>query len=260
MKTSCFRVLTLLCVTATGAGWCTTAAAQTAEVKEKPPLYTYESNWAIPRPHWPEFEKANTATTKILDAALARGTLVAYGDDAYVVHSAEGATHDNWFQGPSLASVLNTLDEIYKAGGAIAPVLATATKHWDGVYVSRYYNWRPGSWKGAYLHWAQYQLKADAPDDAVDVVAKSFVVPLMEKLLADGVIVEYEIDSEAIHSNEPGMFAISYISTNAEGLDKVNAALRDGLRKTPLAGPAFGSFVDFTKHRDSLVRTSATYK
>ena len=196
----------------------------------------------------------------MLDAALARGTLVAYGDDAFLVHSADGPTHENWFQGPSPALVLNTLDEIYKAGGAIAPALPTATKHWDDVFVSRYYNWRPGSWKGAYLFWSQYQLNAGAPDDAVDVVARSFVVPLMEKLLADGAIVEYEIDGQAIHRDDPGMFAISYISTSAEGLDKVNAALRDALRRTPPADPAFGSFVDFSKHRDPLVRTNTTYK
>jgi len=79
-------------------------------------------------------------------------------------------------------------------------------------------------------------------------------------LLADGTIHEYEVDTQALHSNAPGTFAIVYITANAEGLDKVDAALTDSLKSNPLIGPAFGSMVDFTAHRDSLARTTATYK
>ena len=49
---------------------------------------------------------------------------------------------------------------------------------------------------------------------------------MLEKLLADGSIVEYEIDTEAIHSEAPGAFSIDVISPNAEGLDKLNATLK----------------------------------
>lgn len=128
------------------------------------------------------------------------------------------------------------------------------------MWVSKYYNSHSGSWKGAYTYSAIYQLKPDAPDDAVDTLAKNLIVPLMEKLLAEGAIVEYEIDEQSIHSDAPGMFVIDYISPNAEGLDKFHAALHEAVAKSPLAGPAFGSMVDWTKHRDSLVRTAATYK
>jgi len=103
-------------------------------------------------------------------------------------------------------------------------------------------------------------LKADAPDDAVDKLSKNFIAPLMEKLLADGTLHEYEIDTEAIHTEAPGTFWIFYITANAEGLDKVNAALRETMKANPMNGPAFGSMVDFTPHRDNLVRTNATYK
>jgi hypothetical protein len=86
------------------------------------------------------------------------------------------------------------------------------------------------------------------------------LVPLLEKLLADGAIVEYEIDEQAVHSDAPGTFVIGYISPSAEGLDKVNAAIRAAVKNGPLNGVAFGSMVDYTKHRDSLLRTTATYK
>jgi hypothetical protein len=159
-----------------------------------------------------------------------------------------------------MVATLNVLDGLEKSGGTAASVLSSATKHWDNMWVSKYYNWHSGSWKGAYTYSAFYTLKPDAPDDAIDVLAKNLIAPLMEKLLADGTIVEYEIDEQAIHADAPGMFVIDYISPTAEGLDKFNAALHEAVIKSPLAGPAFGSMVDWTKHRDSLVRTSDTYK
>jgi hypothetical protein len=92
------------------------------------------------------------------------------------------------------------------------------------------------------------------------MLSKSLIVPLLEKLLASGAIHEYEIDTEAIHTEAPGTFWIFYIAADAGGLDKVNAALRDTLKASPLAGPAFDSLVDLKEHRDYLLQTSATYK
>jgi hypothetical protein len=238
----------------------TSSQAQTAEVKEKPPMYMYESFWAYPRANWGDVDKEYAATDKVMQKALADGRLVGYGSDATLVHDAEGATHDEWFQGQSLGAVLGVLDEIYKTGAATSKLFLSATKHMDAVFVARYYNWRPGSWKGAYTLWSEYALKPDAPQDAVDVIAKSFVVPLMEKLLKDGAIVEYEIDTQALHTSAPGMFAISYITSTPDGLDKARAGLMEALGKNPLAGSSFASFVDMSKHRDALVRTTATYK
>ena len=56
------------------------------------------------------------------------------------------------------------------------------------------------------------------------------------------------------------MFFIFFITPNAEGLDKLNAALGAALGANPLAGPAFGSMVDFAPHRDYLARGNATLK
>jgi hypothetical protein len=41
---------------------------------------------------------------------------------------------------------------------------------------------------------------------------------------------------------------------------KVSAAVRDTLKANPLYGPAFEYMVDWTGHRDDLVRTNAAYK
>jgi hypothetical protein len=135
-----------------------------------------------------------------------------------------------------------------------------ATKHWDELFVSRYYNWKSGTVKNGYSHVGFYKLKPDAPDDAVEMLSKNLVVPVLEKQLAAGVIAEYEIDTEAIHTDAPGGFLIVYLATNAEGLDKVQAAVEEALKANPMGGPAFGSMTAMPAHRDELVRTTATYK
>jgi hypothetical protein len=260
MKRNLGRVFAGLCALAMAAVWVAPASAQTSEVKEKPPMYSYLGNWNIPRAQWAEMAKASTADQQVLDKALASGTIVAYGNDVNLVHQPDGDTHDDWWSAMSMAGVLNVLDQFYKSSSTTSPVLASATKHWDNLFVSRYYNWHAGSFKDVYTHGASYKLKADAPDDAVEMLSKNLVVPLMEKMLADGTIHEYEIDTEAIHTEAPGTFWVFYITANAEGLDKVNAALRDTLKANPLGGPAFNSMVDFSQHRDYLARTNATYK
>jgi len=247
-----------VCAVALAALWAVPAGAQ--EVKEKPRMYSYVGNWNIPRAQWAEMEKSDAADAKILDKAMANGTIVAYGNDVNLIHQPDGDTHDDWWSAMSMAGLLNVLDQFYKSGTTTSPVLASATKHWDNLFVSRYYNWHSGSWKDVYTHGSSYKLKADAPDDAVDTLSKNLIVPLMEKMLADGAIHEYEVDTEAIHTEAPGTFWVFYIAANAEGIDKVNAALRDALKANPLGGPAFDSMVDFTPHRDYLARTNAAYK
>ncbi len=260
MNRQLWKMFALLCAVAMSAVWALPACAQTAEVKEKPPMYSYVAYWNIPRAQWADMAKAGTANQKILDKAIANGTVVGYGNDENLIHQADGPTHDSWWSAMSMAGVLNVLDQFYSSGSATSPVLASATKHWDGLFVSRYYNWHPGSWKDLYTHGASYKLKADAPNDAVDTLSKNLIVPLMEKMLADGTIHEYEVDVEAIHTEAPGTFWVFYLAANAEGLDKVSAALRDTLKASPLNGPAFSSMTDGSDHRDYLARTNATYK
>jgi hypothetical protein len=232
--------------------------AQTMEVKEKPAMYSYVANWQMPRAKWAEFEKPSPASEKLLSQALSSGALVGYGADKVEVHSEEGPTHDSFWSAMSLAGVLDMLDSLSK--GPPDPLLQTATKHRDGIYVSHFYNWKSGTYKDAYTHTSYYKLKESAPDDEVETMSKNFVVPLMEKLLADGSIIEYEVDEEAIHTESPSGFWIDYITPNSAGLDTVNAALGEALKSNSFAGPAFGAVTDSEVHRDYLSRSNVTYK
>jgi hypothetical protein len=254
------RVLVGLCALAMATLIAAPATAQSSEVKEKPPMYSYISNWAIPRAQWSEMAKADEADRAILEKALAGGTIVGYGSDENLIHRPDGETHDQWWSAMSMAGVINVLEQFYQGGNSTSSVLSSATKHWDELYVSRYYNWHSGSVKNGYTHVGAYKLKPDADPDAVETISKNLVVPLLEKQLAAGTIAEYEIDTQAIHSSAPGTFLIVYLATNAEGLDKVQAAVQEAMKSNPLGGSAFGSMTDLSGHRDELVRTNGTYK
>jgi hypothetical protein len=261
MKTTLCSAVTTLCVTGILTLAATSASAQSAEVKEKPPMYTYVSSWSFPRAKWGEVDKGNAGGDKMLASDLASGNIVGYGDDETIVHSADGYTHDNWWSGMSMAAVLNVLDEFYKApGGVTSTLLVSATKHSDSIFVSRFYNWKSGAAKGAYTHAAAYKLKPDAPNDAVKILSQSLIVPLLEKLLVQGDLIEYEVDQEAIHTQSPDMFFVVFIAPNATGLDKVNAALAEALKSNALVGPGLRSMEDSSVHRDELLRTSVSYK
>jgi hypothetical protein len=248
-----------VCAFATIAAWTAPARAQD-EPKEKPPMYSYVSNWSIPRAQWADMGKAGAADQKTLEKAFADGTIVGYGNDTNLVHQPDGSTHDSWWSATSMAGILNVLDRFYKDGTTTSPVFTTATRHSDNIFVSHYYNWHSGSFKGAYTRVASYKLKPDAPEDAVEKLSKHLFVPLMEKLLADGTILEYEVDTEAIHTEAPGTFWVIFITPSADGLDKFNAALRDANKANSLLGASIGSMVDFTPHRDQLASSVGIYK
>jgi hypothetical protein len=235
-------------------------AQATTEVKEKPPMYTYVSSWNIPRAQWAEMKKSTAADDDMMTKAFASGAIVGYGNDTNMVHTADGSTHDQWWSSMSMAGLLSVLEELYKGGSPVAPVLSTSTKHEDLVLVSRYYNWTPGACKGCYTHGAIYKLKADAPNDALDTMSKNVFVPMFEKLLAEGAIKEYDIDTQSIHTEAPGTFYMFYITPDAAGLDKVNAAIRDLGKNNPLISSSFNTMMDSTGHRDELARTEATWK
>ena len=240
------------------------ASALPAQAQDEPKenrRCTATSHFGIfPAHNGPTWRSPTRSMQKILEKAVADGTIVGFGSDLTLVHTPDGMTHDNWWSGMSMAAVLNTLDKFYKSGTPTSPVLASATRHGDGIFVSRYYNWRPGTYKNVYTRVGMYKLKSDAPEHALETLSKGFIVPLLEKLLADGSIVEYEIDTEAIHTEAPGTFWIDVITTNADGLDKLNAALMGASKAGPMNVAAFESMVDSVSHRDNLSTSTVTYK
>jgi hypothetical protein len=249
-----------LCALLTIALCAVPSSAQMAEVKPKPPMLSYVANWQVPHARWADMEKSTAARNAIMEKAMADGTVVGYGDDLNLVHTADGWTHDTWWSSMSMAGLVKTLDKLMSADTSVSPTSAGPTKHYDLIFVSRYYNWKPGAYKNGYVHVSTYKFKADAPDDALDLLAQHLIVPTLEKLLADGAILEYEIDTQAIHTSAPGTFSVVYVTPTPEGLDTVNKAVRASAKEHPLGEDAFGAFEDYTGHRDELGKGNGVFK
>jgi hypothetical protein len=222
-------------------------------------MYSYVSNWQIPRAHWAEMN-ADSGDKAIMEKAFADGTLVGYGSDQNMVHTPDGWTHDNWFSSMSQAGLYGVLKQLYTSGTGTTNVLETATKHWDLVLMSRYYGWTPGSYKGGFVSVSEYKLKKNAPDDALSAISGEVVAPLLEKLLADGTIVEYEIDTMAVHTEAPGTFMIVTVSKDPASIDKIDAAIMAAIKAHPIEGIAFDSLVDMSAHRDEMGLGNGVFK
>jgi len=265
MNKSKWSIVASLCAIAVGTILAVPASAhaqdQSQAVQPKPPMYAYISNWQIPRAHWADMNSSAASDEAMLKKAMDDGTIVAYGNDRNLVHTPDGWTHDDWFSSMSMGGLMQVLKQYYNAGNSEPPVLQSATKHWDLVLMSRYYNWKPGaSYKDGFVSVAEYRLKANAPDDALKVISGEIVAPLLEKLVADGTILEYEIDTEAVHTDAPGLFSIVTVVQDPANIDKVDAAIRATIKAHPIEGVTFDSLTQSKAHRDELTLGNGIFK
>jgi hypothetical protein len=210
----------------------TSARAQTAEWNPKPPMFTFMLDWAIPLQGTADMNKQQNINAGVLQKAFASGQLLGYGTNEFFIH-AQGMTHRTFWNGDSLTSVLKMYEELKKAGALSAPVLRTATVYYPRLFVSRYYNSKPGAKATAgYSYQAVFQFVPGAPADALEIAAKSFLVPMFEKMLAEGSIDQYQISTEGgYHTTNPRWFFISFSGPNTEvyeGFERVAGAFYRG--------------------------------
>jgi hypothetical protein len=162
----------------------TPAPAQTNP--EKPVMYTYVATWAVPRGMWAEYKKIQVADDEALHGAVADGTLIGYGDYAVLNHQEGEATHGSWFSAGSMANLMKVLETERSQPDSTAAVLA-ASKHWDLILQSHDYGAHSGSFQNGYLRVGVWNYKAGASDPDGKIM-KATMVPMLEKLLADGAL------------------------------------------------------------------------
>jgi hypothetical protein len=234
------------------------AVAQ-SQSAEKPVLYTYVSEWSVPRAMWGDYLKEEAADTDMLKKAVADGTLIAYGSFAVLNHQEGAPTHGTWFSAGSLANILKFLESLRTSPGATAAPYAAA-KHWDYLLQSRNYSYHSGTFTNGYLRVGTWRPKAGS-NDPDGKIMKATMAALFEKLLADGALHGYQVDQETVHSEDPGTLFFAIVTNGPEGLDKFNAGLEESEKNNPAAWAGFASTIDTTGHRDTLARVgSLTHK
>ena len=132
--------------------------AQNAD-QGKPPVYTYISEWAVPRAQWAEMVKVDEQDRSLMDKLVADGTLTGYGAYTNLIHQEGEPTHGTWFTATSEGNLLKALEAVYAQPGTTTAPVQGASKHWDYMLVGRVYNQRPGKSEGGYLAGDQWDVK-----------------------------------------------------------------------------------------------------
>jgi len=220
----------------------------------QPPIFTYVAEWNTPRAQWADMQKHNESNKATLDALVADGTLLGYGTYENRIHSDASPTHGSWFQAESLANIFKTLDKIYAQAGSVAAPVQAASKHWDFLFVSTIHGAKPHKGTG-YLRVVSAQLQP-GKEEEFRAAYRQYIVPVYEKLLADGAIVDYELDTEYVVGNAPGRFFSAVVTKDAEGLDKARTAIADLFEKNPAVAEALTSPAEPNSRRDLLAHVS----
>jgi hypothetical protein len=255
MRIRSIGVLLLLCVLALVPLGANRVAAQ-SQSAEKPALYTYVSEWTVPRAMWADYLKGDAADIDIMKKAVADGSIVSFGAYTVVNHQEGQPTHGTWFSATSMTNILKALENVRTAPGATAPPLAAA-KHWDYILESHNYDAHPGTFTNGYLRVGTWRTKADSGDPDGKILKATFVA-LLEKLMADGALHAYQVDQEVVHTTDVGTLFVAIITNGPEGVDKFNAALEDAQKSNSAAWAGLRGTLDPAGHRDMLARVSTT--
>jgi len=251
MRIRSIGVFLLLCVLALVPLSGNRVAAQ-SQSAEKPALYTYVSEWTIPRAMWADYLKGDAADIDIMKKSVADGSIVSFGNYVVVNHQEGQPTHGTWFSATSMAGILKVLENVRTAPGATAPPLAAA-KHWDYIMESHDYDSHSGTFTNGYLRVGTWRTKTDSSDPGGKILKATFV-SLLEKLMADGALHGYQVDQEVIHSTDLGTLFVVVVTNGPEGVDKFNAALEEGQKSNPAAWAGLRASLDPAGHRDMLAR------
>ncbi len=217
-----------------------------------PAIYTYVAQWAVPREQWRDYAKVNADERAVLDKFVADGTLIGYGEFAILLHQEGQPTHGSWFTSNTRSGLLKTLEAMYKLPQVTFPVLANS-KHWDIFMVSRLHGEKSGKFPGGYLVGGGFDVKPGQGKTFNELV-KKHLQPVLEKLLAEGSLTSYSVDTEEYHSETPGRVTFVYTTADAESVDKAESAIEASMLSDPAVETMFRATVDWKGHRDFLAR------
>lgn len=243
MKRYSFHFALLLILCSVGSLWAQTPG-------EKPALYTYVSEWSVPRNMWTDYQKSVAPDADLFTKMTSDGDLVSWGMFSIVNHQEGQPTHGSWFSASSMANLMKTLEGLRAAPGNTDPVLA-GSKHWDYIMVSHDYNSHPGTFKNGYLRVATWKSSGGGADPD-NKIMRATMVSMLDKLVASGALHDYQIDQETVHSSDPDEFYVAIIANGGDGLDKFNAALEDMDKNNPMALAAYRGLINPAGHRDML--------
>ena len=220
----------------------------------QPPVYTYVSQFQVPRANWAQYADDTEKTfVPVAERMMADGTIVSWSTFETLVHTPEGSTHGAAWSSTSIAGLTRVLDELRKGGPR--PGQVAATKHEDYLMQSTLYHAASGA-KGTsgYLRVICSNAQPTKPDDYAAAL-KKYLWPSFEEQFKKGVVNYIGLDQQYVNSIAPSMRCLVITYPNAESMDKWATAIGGTLAKMSQADREafFGSTVTDSR-RDFMAR------
>ena len=222
-----------------------------SQTEPTPRVYTYVSQFQIPRANWAQYSEDNEKTfVPVAEKLMADGTIASWSTFEQVVHTTDGFTHGAAWSSNSIAGLMKVLDELRKTSPR--PGQIAATKHEDYLMQTTMYH--AGSGTPAYLRVVCSNAKADKPDGYTAMLKKLFV-PTFEEQIKKGVATYYGLDEQYVNTSAPSMRCLIIGYPNAESIDKWATAINTTMSKwSPAEREEFAAASVPDSRRDFLAR------
>ena len=216
------------------------------------------------------FVEKGKAFGPVLDKLMDAGTVIGYGIDVDWLHVPGENNVTFWVETPNFEALQKAEDaigEFEKANPALMGDLmgmADMTTHHDFILRTREGNQHAIAAGAKPIEDIDYvKVKPGRMADFMAMFNK-YDKPVYEKLVADGTIYGYEVDTEAVHTEEPGATWTIVTMPDLGAKDKVNAAFVAAEKAMPeaernLLEKTYYDIVDYGTHRDSLA-TSVVFR
>jgi hypothetical protein len=223
-----------------------------------PVVYTYVSEFQIPRANWAQYAEDTEKTfVPVVEKMTGDGTILSWSTFETVVHTPEGYTNGAAWSSTSISGLMKVLDEIRKAGPR--PGQIAATKHEDLLMQTTLY--QMGSGTPTYLRVVCSNAKPDKPT-AYTAMLKKLLVPTFEEQVKKGVATYWGVDEQYVNTAAQSTRCVVIAYPNAEGIDKWAAAISTTMGKwSPAEQAEFAGATVADSRRDILARiTHAGHK
>ena len=188
---------------------------------------------------------------------LKDGTITAYGIDMDMFHQPGATNASLWIDVPSFAA-FGKLEQTVNAAITASPQLITETvaltdpaAHADLMVRHIFTNMKPPA-PGTlpYSNFYAVKVKPGKMNEFSEVFAK-YQKPIYDKLVADGVLIGYSVDTEIIHSDAASMVWIITVMADLGAKDKVLAVTRTAPDRRA-AQVAMDALTVEGSHRDNI--------
>ncbi len=209
------------------------------QMEPTPVVYTYVSQFQIPRANWAQYAEDTEKTfVPVAEKMTADGTILGWSTFEHVIHTPEGYTNGAAWSSTSISGLMKVLDEIRKGGPR--PGQIAATKHEDLLMQTTMYH--NGSGTPTYLRVVCSNAKADKP---------TAYTAMLKKLLAT----YWGVDEQYVNTGTPSTRCVVITYPNAEGMDKWATAINTTMSKWgPAERAEFAGATVPDSRRDILAR------